>query len=251
MPRQKPLRRYGENAALAHQLAGTRQAFDEFATIVAHDLGAPLRSIAGFSQLLEEKCRLLLDEKTLRYIDVISENSRKLQARLAGLLQYSRLGTVPLMLKAVDCQTAARHCLEQLKDKIEEREALLRVGPLPQVTGDGDRLGLLLYALCDNALKFCARRPEVDIMARRSLKAWVFSVRDNGIGIAPKHHQVIFDVFRRLHPEEAYSGTGMGLALAHRIAALHGGMIWVESREGMGATFLFTIPDAAANTGTA
>lgn len=247
MPRQKLLRHKGENAALAHRLAGTREAFGEFAAIVAHDLNAPLRSIAGFSQLLEERCRPQLDEKALHYIDVISESSRKAQARLAALLQYSRLDTVPLSCDTVDCRTTVTHALTQLKDIIEEREAVIRVGPLPQITADRGRLELLFYVLIDNALKFCTRRPDISITAQRGYEAWVFAVRDNGIGIAREHHHAIFDVFRRLHGEEGYPGIGMGLAIAARIASLHSGILWVESVRDKGATFFFTLPDTLTN----
>lgn len=217
--------------------------FGEFAAVVAHDVGAPLRSIAGFSQLLEERCRPLLDEKSLHYIDVIQENSRKAQARLAALLQYAQVGATPLKVEAIDSRHAAEHALAQLQEYIEAREALVRINPLPLVAADRGQLELLFYILIDNALKFCSARPEITIAAQRGYEAWVFSVRDNGIGIASEHHRAVFELFRRLHGEDAYSGTGVGLAIAEHIARLHGGMIWVESGEGQGSAFFFTLPD--------
>lgn len=243
MPRQKLLREHKGSSRPAYPPADTRRAFGEFAAIIAHDLSAPLRSVAGFSQLLEEQYRQALDEKALHYLHVIHESSRKAQGRLAALLQYSRLDTVPLAPEDVDCTAAVNHALVQLKESIETREALIRAGALPAVIADRERLSLLFYTLIDNALKFCAGRPEIEIMAQRGHEAWVFSVRDNGIGINPQFHQAVFDVFRRLHGEEAYSGTGMGLALARRIVTLHGGIIWVESGAGKGATFFFVLPD--------
>ena len=243
MSRQKLLREIKEARQTSRPSGDAREAFNEFAAIIAHDLSAPLRLIAGFSQLLEEQYRQALDEKAHHYIHVIHESSRKAQGRLAALLQYSRLDTVPLVPARVDCGAAANHALMQLKESIEAREAMIRLGTLPTLIADRERLGLLFYVLIDNALKFCAGRPDIVISARRGYEAWIFLVQDNGIGIDPQYHQAVFDVFRRLHGEEEYSGIGMGLALARRIAMLHGGIIRLESCEGQGATFFFSLPD--------
>jgi len=224
----------------------TRYAFEKFAYIVAHDLNGPLRRIVNFVQLLEKKYRPVLDLQALHYIDLIADNGRRAQAHLAGLLQYSRLDTVPLTRQKVDCKALVEHCLRQLKAEFENREALIHVGPLPQVTADGERLGLLFYCLISNALKFCKERPDIDISARREHDGWIFSVRDRGIGIAPRDHEAIFDIFRHLHTDNEYPGNGMGLTLAKRIAELHGGSIEVDSHPDDGAAFYVTLPDRAA-----
>lgn len=239
----KPLLRYPQ-PSLEQKLAETQHAFEEFTYIVAHDLGAPLRSITNFSQLLEAKYGSALDEKALHYVDLITENSHKAQARLAGLLQYSRLNTTPLKFEPIESRACIDHCLRHLKLEIEKSEARIQVGPLPQVRADNERLTLLFHCLLHNALTFCKRRPEIDIRADRGHEAWVFAVRDNGIGIATKDHEVIFNVFHRLQKDAEFPGAGIGLALAQKIAAQHGGLIWVESSIGDGATFYFTLPDA-------
>ncbi len=220
----------------------SRRAMEEFTQKVAHDLNAPLRCIVGFSQLLEERCCSELDEKALHYVELIQESGRKAQQLLAGLLQYSRLDTVPLAPAPVDCTAVLNACLRHFWKEIERRQARVEVQPLPVLAADGERLALLFSCLLDNALKFSAREPLVAISATRADRAWEFCVRDHGIGIAPKDHEIVFNIFHRLHPEKEYPGNGMGLALAHRIVELHGGRIWVESRVEEGAAFYFTLP---------
>lgn len=245
----------GENAQsqfapdqlLRHQLDDTRQAFENFTYIVSHDLNAPLRCIANFSQILEEKCREELDEKALHYIDMIAASSRRMQERLSGLLQYSRLDTVPLLHERLDVIESVQHALHQLKRESEEKGALIHVAPMPQLIADGERLSLLFYCLISNALKFCVAPPDITISARRAAAGWQFCVSDNGIGIEASNHELIFRMFHRLHKEEEYPGCGAGLALAHRIVELHGGGIWVESSPCAGAQFIFTLPDHLEN----
>jgi len=224
----------------------TRHAFEEFTYLVAHDLGAPLRRIVNFTQLLEQKCRPMLDSQAQHYIERITENGQRAQAHLAALLQYSRLDTIPLAHEPIGCKQVIEHCLHQLKADIENRGALIHVGALPQIMADGERLELLFYCLISNALKFCKEHPDIDISARRERDEWIFSVRDCGIGIAPKDHEEIFGIFHRLHRDDEYPGVGMGLALAKRIAELHGGSIEVESHPDEGATFYVLLPDRAS-----
>jgi light-regulated signal transduction histidine kinase (bacteriophytochrome) len=226
-----------------------RHTFEEFTYIVAHDLGAPLRRMVNFTQLLEKKYRPALDEQALHYLDLIAQNGQRAQAHLAGLLQYSRLDATSLSREKVNCKQVIDHCLRQLGADIESREALIHVGPLPQITGDTERLELLFYCLISNALKFCNDRPDIDIRARYEHDSWIFSVRDCGIGIAAERHDEIFDLFCRLHGDSEYPGSGMGLALARRIAELHGGSIEVESHPGEGATFHVLLPDEAPSGG--
>ena len=219
-----------------------RQSLEEFSYLVAHDLGGPLRRIISFSQLLEEKCGPTLDAQGLHYLEIIAKNGQKAQARLAGLLQYSRLDAASMRYESVDCRQAVNRCLQKLASDIESREALIHVGPLPHIAGDGEQLELLFYCLISNALKFCNDRPDIAIAARHESGSWIFSVRDCGIGIAPKDHEEIFAIFRQLHSDGEYPGAGMGLTLARRIAELHGGEIEVESHPGEGAIFYVILP---------
>lgn len=244
MPTEKYLDAHMGDIPLERKLADTRQALEDFAYTVAHDLNAALRIMVSFSQLLHDRCRNgQCDDKALHYVDVISTNGAKAQAQLAGLLQYSRLDTIPLKTELVECNDIVGQCLKQLKQDIDASGAWVIVGLLPEVTADSIQLALLFRCLLSNALKFSTRHPEIEITALRGHEAWVFSVSDRGIGIAFKDHKTIFNVFRRLHRDEEYSGTGMGLALARRIVELHGGVLWVESRPHSGTAFYFSLPD--------
>jgi light-regulated signal transduction histidine kinase (bacteriophytochrome) len=220
-----------------------RHALDEFTYTVAHDLNGPLRRIINFTHLLEKKFQTILDPQAMHYLEIIAENGHMAQARLSGLLQYSRLNATPVTYEAVDCKEIINNCLQQLKADIENRKALIHVSPMPHVAGNCRQLELLFYCLISNALKFCNDHPDISIAAQRGDNGWVFSVCDRGIGIAPEHYDEIFSIFHRLHHDHEYPGNGIGLALAKRIAELHHGDIRVESYPGRGATFYVTLPD--------
>lgn len=234
---------------LEFQLAQTRDALAQFTAHVAYDLHAPLRSMVSYSELLEKKCNQHLDEQTRHYLERIAENNRLLQARIAGLMQYARLDAAPLQSEAVQTRLLVNRCLQQLQSEIEEREALIRVGPLPELSADGEKLSLLIYCLLSNALKFCTNRVDIEIGARREKQSWILTVRDTGIGIAGKDQELIFNIFQQLHPESDYPGIGIGLTLARRIAELHGGQLSVTSELGHGSLFSFTLPAYAAHWG--
>jgi light-regulated signal transduction histidine kinase (bacteriophytochrome) len=159
------------------------------------------------------------------------------------LLQYSRLGTHGKPFQPVDCATVFDQVLENLQMAITDTSAQVTHGPLPTVMGDGSQLMQLFQNLIDNALKFRKNGPPlVHVSARANEDHWLFSLSDNGIGIAPEYSERIFIIFQRLHGREEYPGTGIGLAICKKIVARHGGQIWVESSEGQKTTFCFTIP---------
>ncbi|MBV8938616.1 MAG: hypothetical protein JO089_02090 [Alphaproteobacteria bacterium] len=225
-------------------LAETKKAFQEFVYIVSHDLNAPLRSVVSFSQLLKDKYNPVLDEKGLRYLDLIVDSGRKAQLLLGELIKFSRLNTVPLRMEKVDTRQLVDAWLKEAGPQISAKGAKVETGPLPQVMGDRERLYMLFDAVLGNALKFCVKPPEIAVSAQHKGGQWMLSVRDNGIGIAPQHFEAVFIMFRKLNKEEDYPGAGMGLTLAKKIVELHGGTLWLESQPNEGSTFYFTLPAA-------
>jgi len=218
--------------------------FKEFAYAVSHDLGTPLRAMVEFSRILKAENLDALDDDSKLYLSMIINNGEKAQAMLAGLLEYSRLNTVVMPFAPTDCNQLIGQCQSELAETIAKHKAKIAAGALPTVHADSDQIKRLLLALLRNAVLFhpAGKVPDVSVSAEQHANEWVFTVRDNGIGIDPKFHERIFLPFRRLHPEEEYPGVGMGLALAKKIVEHHGGRIWVDSEPGRGAAFLFSLP---------
>jgi light-regulated signal transduction histidine kinase (bacteriophytochrome) len=159
------------------------------------------------------------------------------------LLTYSRVGMRGKQIEPTDCETVLNQSLNNLKVAIEEKGAVVTHDPLPTVMADNPQLGQLFQNLIGNAIKFQGNKPlRVHVSASRNGNGWTFSVRDNGMGIAPGYAERIFVIFQRLHSREQYPGTGIGLAICKKIVERHGGRIWVESEVGKGATFYFTLP---------
>jgi light-regulated signal transduction histidine kinase (bacteriophytochrome) len=175
----------------------------------------------------------------------------RMSALIEGLLAVSRVGTRSLPHEPVDCELVLHGVLDDLTAALDEAGATVTHAPLPTLPGDATQLAQLLRNLLDNAVKF--RRPgapaQVHVAAARDGDAWVFRVSDNGLGIEPQYFDRIFVIFQRLHLQDEYPGTGIGLAVCRRVVERHGGRIWVESEPGAGSTFCFRLPAAAAATG--
>jgi signal transduction histidine kinase len=215
----------------------------QFAYIASHDLQAPLRAIGGFAQLLQDDYRGKLGEKADDYLDRIVSNTSRMQQLINDLLAYSRVESRAAPFLPNDVGVLVSEAVAMLETSIEEARAEVTYGELPTVSCDRSQMIQVLQNLIGNGIKY--RRedpPHVHISAERNGSHWTFSVRDNGIGIDPKHHERIFEVFRRLHTQQEYPGTGIGLAVCRRVVHRHGGRIWVESKRGKGSTFFFTIP---------
>lgn len=166
-----------------------------------------------------------------------------MQNLISDLLQYARVTTKAQPFEATDMTQIMDYVTADLRMAIDEKNAYLNYGKLPEIMADPIQMRQLMQNLVANAIKFKGNKdPEISIEARSNEKEWVFCVRDNGIGIAPEYHDRIFIIFQRLHEREKYAGTGIGLALCKKIVERHGGRIWVESEERQGAAFYFTIP---------
>lgn len=241
--------RTAELKELAEALARSNAELEQFAYVASHDLQEPLRVISGFLQLLQQRCAGKLGPEAEEYIQYAVEGSARMRNLIRDLLEYSRVGRRREPLAPVNCNAVVQTVLANLQPAIVEQRGRVTVDPLPVVLGDATELTQLFQNLIANALKFHGPEPpEVHVSAREEQGQWVFSVRDNGIGIHPKDFQRIFVIFQRLHTAEEYPGTGIGLALCRKIVERHGGRIWVESAPGRGSTFFFTLPSAPPHT---
>jgi signal transduction histidine kinase len=231
---------------IRHQLAELLRAnaeLERLASVAAHDLQEPLRSIAGFSQLLSRRYRGRLDSDADEFLDYIQSAVERMSRLINDLLLYSRLVGTPLALEVVASGEALDQALANLRQQIIQTGATIQSAPLPSVRANRSQLVQVFQNLISNALKYrSAAPPAVTISAQRAGRWWEFRVSDNGIGIAPEYHQRIFELFQRLHGQNEYDGTGLGLAVVKGIVERHGGQVWVESRLGAGATFCFTLP---------
>ena len=218
----------------------------QFAYAASHDLRTPLRSISGFAQLLQKKSTGRLDEEAGDWIARVVAGAHRMERLIEDLLSYARLESQDRHLVPVDCAAVFDDAVQLLEGEIRDTRAEVTSGPLPTVMGEQGQLVQLFQNLIGNAVKYHGPRPpRIHVSAQRQDGAWVFSVSDNGIGIEPGQHHRIFEIFRRLHTQSEYPGTGIGLAVCRRIVEQHGGAIWVESEPDEGSTFFFTIPDCS------
>jgi chemotaxis family two-component system sensor kinase Cph1 len=217
---------------------------ERFAQIVAHDLQEPVRTLVAYSQLLIRAEGDRLSGESRDYANFIIDGAWHLYHLVQGLLDHARISAEIGEFTAVDLNAVVADARLQLKEKLERSGAELRIGPLPTVRGDSVQLLQLFLHLMSNALKFVppGQKPVVAITGAVGAGEATLSVKDDGIGVAPKYHGRIFEIFRHLHPVQTYPGTGIGLALCRRIVERHHGRIWIESEEGRGADFRFTLP---------
>jgi len=227
----------------AQELTRSNAELEQFSYVASHDLQAPLSTIAGYAQLLEKRCHNQLDAQGNKFIRNIVNSCGRMQALIDDLLEYSRVGRSEKPFDVIDCNLVFEDACANLQLAIRQDQASVTRGDLPRVRGDSFQLLQLFQNLIGNAIKYrSSEAPMVRVSASRQGDSWVFSVQDNGIGIAEQYHPRIFQLFQRLHSEKQYSGTGIGLAICQRIVDRHGGRLWVESEPNRGSTFYFSIP---------
>ena len=203
--------------------------------------------IASYTQLLAWRYKGQFDADADEFIAYVVDGATRMQVLINDLLSYSRVGTQGKEFEPTDCEAVLVRAIANLQIAIQESEALLTHDPLPTVMADASQLGQLFQNLIGNAIKFHGDEPpQIHVSAQLQRKEWVFSVRDNGIGIDPQYAERIFTIFQRLHNASEYPGSGIGLAVSKKIVERHGGRIWVQSQVG-GSVFYFTIPEAGGS----
>ena len=234
------------------ELARSNQDLEQFAYVASHDLQEPLRMVATYTQLLEERYRGQLDDDADKFIHYAVDGALRMQTLVQDLLAFSRVGRQGTDLQSTDCNAVVETAVKNLQAAVDKSGAQVMHDHLPTVVADGSQLLQVFQNLIGNAIKFRGSEPPaIHVSASKRGMEWVFSVADNGIGIAPEHAEIIFAVFKRLHTRAEYPGSGIGLAICKKIIERQGGKIWVESQPGKGSTFKLTIPAAGSGRGHA
>lgn len=229
---------------MEERLVRTMAELDEFTYIASHDLQEPLHKMSAFCDLLRKDLGGDLPERAERDITFITEASKRMQALVRELLLLSKAGRVQLKQEEVSLDLCVNQAIDALSLRIQEASAVIQRDPLPEVHGDRTLLVQLYQNLISNAIKYRRELPvTVHITAENIDGKWIFGVRDNGIGIKSEYFDQIFQPFKRLHGQSEYEGAGIGLAICKKVVERHGGKIWVESEQGEGSHFKFTLHD--------
>lgn len=226
------------------ELQRSNAELESFAYAVSHDLQAPLRSIKMFAQLLDQEHQTLLTGQPQEYLEYIISGTERMENLIHDLLAYSRAGKNQQTWIPVNLKDVVNTAIRNLEAKIRETQTIIKVGELPTLMVNSTEMTQLFQNLISNGIKFCTeKQPVIEIGAVSSQDGWQVFVKDNGIGINPKHYNQIFQVFHRLHSEDDYPGTGIGLSICKKIVKHYGGKIWIESELDKGSTFSFTLLD--------
>ena len=234
----------------AAELQRSNAELEQFAHVASHDLREPLRMVASYCQLLDERYRDRLDARGLQLLDFAVDGARRMQRLIDDLLDYSRVGGATRPFEPVACNDLVDRVCGDLGAAIREADAAVTRDDLPMVRGDPEQLERLFANLLGNAVRFRGTAPpRVHVSGGPAAAGWEFAVADNGIGIPPEHAERVFQMFQRLHARDAYPGDGIGLAIAKRIVERHGGRIWVEPGSAGGSVFRFTLAPSEREEG--
>jgi len=233
-----------EQKRAEEELRRANQDLEQFAFSASHDLQEPLRSIKIYGELLNTRCASKLDGEALEFLEYLNDGATRMQSLVRDLLAYTQVAKLEPPGEAIDTNSVLARALADLGGSIVECGARVTFDPLPPARIHSTHLGQLFQNLISNAIKYRnpERAPVVHISGKQENGYSVFSVRDNGIGIAPEYKEQIFGLFKRLHTGDEYSGTGIGLAICQRMVERYRGRIWVESELGQGSTFVFSVP---------
>ena len=229
---------------LVDKLEISNKELEQFAYVASHDLKEPLRMITSFLQLLKIKYEDNLDENANDYINYAVDGAKRMNTMINDLLEYSRVGSKERKFEYLLAEDVVDTVLTNLKTLIEEKNAIVTYDPLPVIYANEYQMVQLFQNLITNGIKYCTKKiPRISISATVKDDEYLFSVKDNGIGIDKAHLKRIFTIFQRLHTQEEYNGSGIGLAISKKILQKHRGKIWAESESGKGTTFYFTLPN--------
>jgi PAS domain S-box-containing protein len=234
-----------ELAKRSAQLEATNKELEAFAYSISHDLRAPLRHMAGYTELLQKKAASVLDEKSNRYILMVLDSAKRMGNLIDDLLAFSRIGRADTQKSLVSLTQLVKEALSDLRQDTEGRDINWKIGALPDFYGDRSMFRLVFVNLLSNAVKFTRPRAHAEIeigCANLQGDDAVVFIRDNGVGFDMKYADKLFGVFQRLHAADAFEGTGIGLATVQRIIHRHGGKVWAEGGIDKGATFYFSAP---------
>jgi light-regulated signal transduction histidine kinase (bacteriophytochrome) len=228
----------------SEDLKRSNEELEHFTHIASHDLREPLRMISNYLKLLERKYKgKVLDEKAEEYIHYAVDGASRMGHLIDDILEYSYVDREGRPSETVDMNQVFDQVVAGLRVMINGSGSILTHDPLPTIIANRSQMLQLLQNLISNAVKYeRGKPPRIHVSAKRKEEEWVFSVKDNGIGIPQNQQERIFQMFQRLHTREEYPGTGIGLAVAKKIVERHGGHIWMESKVGKGSTFFFSIP---------
>lgn len=231
----------------SEELARSNKELEEFAFVASHDLQEPLRMVQGFTERLSQHLGDHIDEQAAKYMHYVTDGAIRMRTLIQDLLAYSRAGRNELRMVEMDFNELVDEVVDTLSAAIKASGVRLILHPLPRLTASPVMMRQVFQNLIANAAKFHGPKdPFIDVSAAWNGTEWVFTIEDNGIGIDPKYHGKIFEIFQRLHSMSQYPGTGIGLAICRKIVERHGGRIRVESEEGKGAKFHFTLPAPTA-----
>ena len=234
-----------ELAKRSTELESINKELEAFAYSISHDLRAPLRHMAGYTELLQKRASSVVDEKSKHYMAMTLDSAKRMGNLIDDLLAFSRIGRAETQKTLVSLAQLVREALTEVRQDTEGRNIAWKIGALPDFYGDRSMLRLVLVNLISNAIKFTRTRTQAEIeigCADGNRDELVVFIRDNGVGFDMKYVNKLFGVFQRLHPSDAFEGTGIGLATVQRIIHRHGGKVWAEGLVDSGATFYFSSP---------
>lgn len=229
---------------LIEKLKNSNKDLEQFAYVSSHDLKEPLRMITSFLQLLQRRYSADLDKNANDFINFAVDGATRMDMMVNDLLEYSRIGGQKRELSYLESEEILEMVLINLKPLLEDTNVIITHDPLPQIYANHQQINQLFQNIIENAIKYRSKvTPKIHVSADKHDEKYIFSIKDNGIGIDPKHLERIFIMFQRLHTREEYDGTGIGLAISQKIVQQHDGKIWAKSELGKGTTFYFTIPN--------
>jgi signal transduction histidine kinase len=231
----------------SEELAAAYQELESFAYSISHDLRAPLLFMKGFAQMLEDRFGAQLGDEGLQMLHVIRDGGRNMDQMIVGLLAFSKAGRQPLRLLQLDMSAIVRAAVAEAVAVHTGPKAVIDIAPLPAAAGDSVVMRHVWSNLISNALKYSSKRadPHIRISGRTEAGEVIYRIEDNGAGFDMRHADKLFGVFKRLHGSDEFAGTGVGLAIVHRIVSRHGGRIWAHGEPGIGARIEFTLPEKA------